>query len=170
MSAAVFNSARQRLQGNDHDNPIEWRAHGAYLFHGLGDPVQIRKAGQEGISFLTQPEDTAKARRAVTAAEEPTLGWRPAVGLAIPHRTHWLIDRKLGEGGYGEIWLARHAKTKEPWVFKFCFHADRVRGLKREVSLFRLLKEELGDRDDIVRILDWQFDEPPACKVGAIED
>ena len=46
-------------------------------------------------------------------------------------------------------------------MFKFCFQADRLRALRREVTLFRLLKEALGNRDDIARVLDWQFDESP---------
>ncbi len=46
-------------------------------------------------------------------------------------------------------------------MFKFCFQANRLRSLRREVTLFRLLKEALGNRDDIARVLDWQFDEAP---------
>src|SRR2546422_1423392 len=37
-------------------------------------------------------------------------------------------------------------RSKERRVFKFCFQAERVRALKREVTLFRLLKERIGDR------------------------
>jgi len=66
----------------------------------------------------------------------------------------------LGEGGFGEVWLGRHEKLKERRVFKFCFHADRVRSLKREVTLFRLLKER-GNHPNIVGIQDVFFDEPP---------
>lgn len=97
----------------------------------------------------------------VTPGEEETLGWRPAVGLAVPGRDHWRLQRKLGEGGFGEVWLALHDTTREKRVFKFCFELERVRGLKREVVLFRLLKEALGARDDIARVLDWQFERPP---------
>ena len=71
------------------------------------------------------------------------------------------MSSSLGEGGYGEVWLALHEKTKAKRVFKFCYEPDRVRGLKREVVLFRLLKESLGHRDDIAQIVDWQFSEPP---------
>jgi serine/threonine-protein kinase len=71
------------------------------------------------------------------------------------------MESKLGEGGFGEVWLARHAKTGEQRVFKFCFEAEHLRSLRREVTLFRLLKEELGERHDIARVLDWSFDEPP---------
>ncbi|MCG8461581.1 MAG: tetratricopeptide repeat-containing serine/threonine-protein kinase, partial [Holophagales bacterium] len=33
--------------------------------------------------------------------------------------------------------------------------------LKREITLFRLLEKTLGERRDITRILDWDFDRPP---------
>src|SRR5439155_924024 len=83
---------------------------------------------------------------------------RPAIGLALPSSPHWVVEKKLGEGGFGEVWLARHIKSKAERVFKFCFDAERLRALKREVVLFRLLKEALGDRRDIARVIDWQFD------------
>ena len=46
-------------------------------------------------------------------------------------------------------------------MFKFCFRADRVRSLKREMTLFRLLKERIGDHPNIVALRDVYFDEPP---------
>ena len=70
------------------------------------------------------------------------------------------FSTSLGEGGFGEVWLAGHP-SGERRVFKFCFDASRLRGLKREATLFQLLKDELGDRDDIAKVLDWNFDEPP---------
>ncbi len=161
MSAWVFDSARQRLTSADLGAEVAWRAHGPYEFKGLDTPVEICETGVEGVSPLAAPEGSDKAHRAVTPAEEETLGWRPAVGLEIPHRHQWHLEERLGEGGFGEVWLAVHEKTGAKRVFKFCFQADRVRGLKREVVLFRLLKESLGNRDDIAQILEWEFDKPP---------
>jgi WD40 repeat protein len=97
----------------------------------------------------------------VEAAEgEAVLGWRPAVGTVVPH-TKWLLEQKLGEGGFGEVWLGRHQTMKERRVFKFCFRADRVRSLKREMTLFRLIKERIGDHPNIVSLREVYFDEPP---------
>jgi len=51
-------------------------------------------------------------------------------------QTKWVLEQKLGEGGFGEVWLGQHQVMKERRVFKFCFRADRVRSLKREMTLF----------------------------------
>ena len=34
-------------------------------------------------------------------------------------------------------------------------------GLKREVTVARLLRETLGERDDFIRVLDWDFEQAP---------
>ncbi len=161
MSSAVFNNVRQRLRGEELGEQIAWRAHGAYELKGFADPMDICEAGIEGVAPLEPPASSEKAHRAVTPTEEDTLGWRPAVGLHVPRRDHWVLEQQLGEGGFGEVWLALHVKTKAKRVFKFCFEPERVRGLKREVVLFRLLKESLGRRDDIAQIIDWEFERPP---------
>jgi len=109
---------------------------------------------------LSAPKTTEKAQRYVTAESEPVLGWRPAIGQEVPN-TQWVLEEKLGEGGFGEVWLGRHQTMKERRVFKFCFRADRVRSLKREMTLFRLIKERIGDHPNIVRLLEVYFDEPP---------
>lgn len=161
LSAEVFNSARQRLRTVDSAGPVAWRAHGDYQFKGQDDPVGVGEVGVEGSAPLTAPEGSEKARRAVAPTEEDTLGWRPAVGQIIPGRPHWVLEEQLGTGGFGEVWLASNVNSQDKHVFKFCFQPDRVRGLKREVVLFRLLKERLDERDDIARVLDWEFAKPP---------
>lgn len=161
MSSVVFNSARQRLSAKEFGTEVAWRAHGPYLFKGIDEPIEIGEAGIEGISPLEAPPDSEKARSATRLGDEITLNWRPANGIELPSRPNWVLEKSLGEGGFAEIWLARHKKSKERRVFKFCFEADRLRGLKREVTVFRLIKETLGNRDDICKLLDWNFDEAP---------
>jgi serine/threonine protein kinase len=79
----------------------------------------------------------------------------------IPGRRHWRLQRRLGEGGHGEVWLGEHAKTHEQHVFKFARDAAALTALKREATLFRLFRESLGERDDLSPVLDWNFDEHP---------
>lgn len=163
MSREVFDNARQVLKGEDIKGvgQLEWLNHGPYLLKGVDEPVEIcevREAGQEHAPG--PPTSSEKARPHVGAHEEPVLGWRPAVGQVVPN-TRWALERKLGEGGFGEVWLGRNLTTKQARVFKFCFQAERVRFLKRELTLFRLLKERVGDHPNIVAIHDVYLEQPP---------
>jgi hypothetical protein len=141
LTRAVFDNARQVLKGEDIEGvgQLEWLNHGPYLLKGLDEPVEVcevREAGQEQAPG--PPTTSEKAQRQVRPDEEPVLGWRPAVGQMVPN-TKWILEKKLGEGGFGEVWLGRQQTTKELRVFKFCFQGERVRFLKRELTLFRVL-------------------------------
>ena len=140
---------------------MRWVAHGPYLFKGRDEPIEVFEVGAKGIAPLRPPPDGEKIRRAIPAGEEELYGWRPGVGLAIPQRGDWVLERKIGEGGFGEVWLAKQGKTGVRRVFKFCFDAQRLRSFKRELILFRLMREALGDRPDIAQIRDIQLKRPP---------
>ncbi len=166
LTRAAFDNARQFIQKHPQLEgasapELRWLAHGRYLFKGREEPMEVFEVGATGTAPLRQPPDSEKAKRSVSAEEEATLGWRPALGLEVIGRPEWILEQRLGEGGFGEVWLARQTRTKEPRVFKFCFDADRVRSLKRELTLFRLLREGLGEREDIVRLFDVRLDQFP---------
>ena len=128
----------------------------------------------------------AKLRKALGANEEarivtvPRVGYRfvgPIVRIAVgrrmlnrlefkagesvPNRPHFLLEAQIGATQGSEVWRARHQKTKELRVFKFSADGERLNALKREATLYRLLRESLGERLDIVTILDWNFSTPP---------
>src|SRR5215831_17350892 len=161
LTRVVFDSARQALKGEEllGLNEVQWLDHGPYVLKGIEEPVDICEVGEVGMGVLKAPADSDKAQRRAQAGEEPVLGWRPAVRQMVPN-TRWCVEQKLGEGGFGEVWLGRHQTMKERRVFKFCFRADRVRFLKREMTLFRLIKERVGEHPNIVRLLEVYFDEP----------
>jgi WD40 repeat protein/serine/threonine protein kinase/class 3 adenylate cyclase len=162
LTRAVFDSARQALKGEElHGlNVLQWLDHGPYVLKGIEEPVDICEVGELGVGVLKAPANSEKAQRKVSADEESVLGWRPAVSQAIPN-TRWVLEKKLGEGGFGEVWLGRNSTTKQWRVFKFCFQAERVRFLKREMTLFRVLKDRVGDQPNIVRLNDVYLDQPP---------
>lgn len=167
LTRAAFDLARQGAASErfdfdgDVDGSLRWLAHGPYRLKGVDEPVEIFEVGVTGFAPLLVPKSTAKAKRAVSTDDELTLGWRPAPGLEVPRRPGWIVVERLGEGGFGEVWLGKHAKTGEKRVFKFCYQIERLRSLQREVTLFRLLKESLGARDDIARIVEWNFEKAP---------
>ncbi|MGA9421650.1 MAG: winged helix-turn-helix domain-containing protein, partial [Rhodanobacteraceae bacterium] len=86
---------------------------------------------------------------------------QPRIGDALPARPNWHFLRELDGGGFGSVWLVEHAKTHERRVFKFARDGAGLHALKREITLFRLLRDSLGERAAVVRILDWNVDEPP---------
>lgn len=167
LTEAAFDSARQYVRrhptvdGEAHPPDLVWLAHGRYVFKGREEPMQVFEVGAVGLAPLIAPADSEKARRADSLEELQMRGWRPSVGKEIPRRTGWRIERQLGEGGFGEVWLARHARTHQPRVFKFCFDADRLRSFKRELTLFRLIREVLGEREDIAPLLEVELESPP---------
>ncbi len=136
----------------------------------------------------------AKLRRALGEAESdrittlPRVGYRLAgpierhvvgrkrvtalqlrSGQSVPGREHFRLEAQLNPSRHSEVWLARHAKTREARVYKFSPDGEHLALLKREATVSRVLREALGARDDIARILDWNFETPPfflECEYG----
>lgn len=97
-------------------------------------------------------------RRAVEHIPEAS---RLSVGDPVPRRPNWRLEEALARSGDGEVWRVRHIKTGEARVFKFSLDGRRLTGLKREVTIGRLLEQSLGPRSDLVRVIDWGFEQAP---------
>ncbi|WP_292999206.1 winged helix-turn-helix domain-containing protein [Nevskia sp.] len=102
----------------------------------------------------------------------PTLNLKP--GDLVPGRSGWQLVKRLGSAG--DSWLAQHRKLPSRRVFKFTNDARALVALKREMTIFRLLKQSLGDNRDYVELIDWNFDEPPwfleaeYCEGGSLQE
>src|SRR5215472_9865452 len=101
----------------------------------------------------------APAQSRYVTAPAAELSLKP--GDPAPGREQWRLLRRLAVSAANEIWLAEHPKTQELRVFKFAGDGIRLKGLKREATLARFLRESLGERQDFVRVLEWNFDVPP---------
>jgi len=84
-----------------------------------------------------------------------------APGDSVPGRKAWELDRALGDTGADDVWLARQAKTGERRVFKFADAPDRLRALKREAALSRLVSAGLGKATPLPALHEWNFDAAP---------
>ncbi|MBJ7499414.1 MAG: winged helix-turn-helix domain-containing protein [Sphingopyxis sp.] len=82
-------------------------------------------------------------------------------GDTVPGRKQWQLVEPLGDSGAEDVWLARHDKTGEERVFKFADAPDRLRGLKREAALTRLLFAGLGKAAPLPPLLEWNFEASP---------
>jgi serine/threonine protein kinase/Tfp pilus assembly protein PilF len=154
LTSPACHLARRGGRAVEGGEALVWHSHGSYALPGGPEPIEVFEVRRQGRAPLAAPRGGGREASLLP-------GWRPAPGVAMPHRPHYRIERRLGEGGFGEAWLVRHQTTGERRVFKFCFEALRLRSLRREITLFRLLKEELGDREDIARVLDWNLEEAP---------
>jgi DNA-binding winged helix-turn-helix (wHTH) protein/tetratricopeptide (TPR) repeat protein len=96
---------------------------------------------------------------AAVSAPLPAFDFKP--GDHPPQRPQWRLVERLGAGGHGEAWLARHDKTGDRRVFKFALDAGALRSLKREITLYRVLHDALEERAAVVPILEWNLEEPP---------
>ncbi len=90
-------------------------------------------------------------------------GTRPvfAAGEAVPGLSSWLLERKLGGGGFGEVWLARHAWDAEqkPRAVKFCTDpAARHRLVTHEKNVVLRVMKYAGKHPNIIPLLDCNLD------------
>lgn len=85
----------------------------------------------------------------------------PASGQIVPLRPNWRMVEALDADSRGMVWLAEHEKTRDRRVFKFASDGEMLTTLKREITLYRLLRDSLGPAAPVVQILDWNLDEPP---------
>jgi non-specific serine/threonine protein kinase len=132
--------------------------------HVLANAVsKLRTAlGEQGAARLaTVPRVGYKLAGPVQrlAARSPDVVLQ--AGQPVPGREGYVLERPLGQGGNSDVWLARHAKLGQAHVFKFAADGPRLSALKREYTLCRVLAQELGPRDDFVRLIDTNFSAAP---------
>lgn len=127
--------------------------------------AKLRKAlGAAGARIANVPRIGYRLRGPVeraVAGRHATVPFRLAAGQRVPGRGHFRLHECLDPAAGGAVWLVRHDKTGERCVYKFATTDERLAALKREVTIHRVLRESLGERDDFVRLLDWNFDTPP---------
>lgn len=126
---------------------------------------KLRKVlGSDEDAIATVPRIGYRLAVPVHTKAVPPPEWSElhlAAGAMVPGRDQWRLTRRLDRSPSSEVWLAEHPKTREVRVFKFANDPVRLRSLKREVTLARLLRESLGERPDFVRLLEWNFDTQP---------
>nr|WP_241696133.1 tetratricopeptide repeat protein [Solimonas terrae] len=95
----------------------------------------------------------------LAAEAPPRLALAP--GDHPPLRPTWSLVERIGGGGSGEVWRVCQDRTGEQRVFKFAVDGAALRGLKREVTLYRVLHDSLGDHAHLLKVLDWNLERAP---------
>jgi eukaryotic-like serine/threonine-protein kinase len=79
----------------------------------------------------------------------------------VSRREDFALVSRLGQSSNHEVWLARQVKTGELRVYKFSADGEGLAALKREATFARVLRKSLGERKDLVQLLDWNFAAAP---------
>lgn len=167
MSEAVFEYARRyvkrhpRIKGAGEFPELRWEAHGEFRFKGFDHPLPLYEVGHPEIAPFDRPEEGPKAQRTEETPAPTLTGWRPGAHLPIPGRKNWILRDKLGEGGFGESWLAQHRSNDEARAFKFCFDARSLEVLEREQEFVHRTHALLRECRHICRIHDSQLEKYP---------
>ncbi len=83
VSAAVANSARQRIDTELFRVPIRWQAHGSYLLKGFDEPLEIREVGLDGIAPFVAPTASDKAAPVAPQTSQPRRSLLPIAIVSL---------------------------------------------------------------------------------------
>jgi DNA-binding winged helix-turn-helix (wHTH) protein/serine/threonine protein kinase len=126
---------------------------------------KLRKAigDSQGSIIVTVPRIGYRFAAAVSITPSATQPPMLAIesGQSLAGRPHWHYVERIGRSPHAEVWRIAHDKTRDTRILKLAADANRLRTLKREVAVARLLRDTLGERADFVPMLDWNFSEAP---------
>lgn len=78
-----------------------------------------------------------------------------------PGRSEWKLERFLGMGGFGEVWVARNPHFPLRRAFKFFTAAGSMDWLRREADALFHIKDKLDDHPNVIEYLDIATDATP---------
>ena len=115
------------------------------VVHGYGYRLTAAVQLQPAIGpVLAHPEEALRLRE----------------GDPVPHRPGWRLQRRLGAGSSGVIFLAV-SQDGEAHAFKFADGEAGLHAIKREIALTRYIHAVKADLPRVARVLDWNLRKPP---------
>jgi serine/threonine protein kinase len=80
-------------------------------------------------------------------------------GAPVPGLSSWLLERQLGAGGFGEVWLARHEWKPDRRAVKFFTHPEvRHRLVTHEKKVLVRVMRFAGGHPNIVPLIECNLD------------
>jgi DNA-binding winged helix-turn-helix (wHTH) protein len=131
---------------------------------GPDNGARIVTVARQGYRFDGPVERVATGRRMISRLEL-------AEGAPVPGRDNFVLVEQLGQSHQNETWRAFQPRSGQTRIYKFAVDGERLAALKREATVYRLLHEGLGERADLARVLDWNFETPPyflECEDGGL--
>ena len=98
----------------------------------------------------------------IEGRDDPGTRLQLEAGQSLPNLPHWILEERLQTRPANELWRIRHAQSQQHRVVKLALDERAQRALKREVTLNKVLRAELGEDAPLVPLLEWQFESSPA--------
>ena len=127
----------------------------------VAEPTTGVSVGTPGLKSDARPDTRAqdsadRARMAVDPIREADpirLNLEP--GSPVPGLSSWVLERQLGLGGFGEVWLSRHEWKRERRAVKFFTHPEaRYRLVTHEKKVLVRVMKYAGGHPNIVPLTD----------------
>ena len=162
LTPLAFETARQVIRKEDFGKmaPPSWLAHGPYSLTHLQLQTELHEIGETGASCLTPPKDSEAAHPLATAEDPLVWGWRPGPGASVPG-TRCVLESRLADSRFGEVWAGVDTMVKEKKMFKFCFRKDWAHALKEAEPAFQLVKKKLSQARNVLAIQATSLDQAP---------
>lgn len=118
-------------------------------------------SGLDDVGPDTRAQDSADRMRlapgAIQVVEPIRLNFEP--GDPVPGLSSWLLEKQLGLGGFGEVWLARHEWKPERRAVKFFTHPEaRYRLVTHEKKVLVRVMKYAGGHPNIVPLVECNLD------------
>jgi serine/threonine protein kinase len=113
----------------------------------------------QGARFLTTHGRLRSSYlRSQPLLEQLLSGLQPRFKSGDKVGPNWTLDRYLGHGAFGVVWMARNPHFPEPRAYKFFLHDAANEWLLREQKRLYYIRQKLSNEPHIVSFLDVAVD------------
>ncbi|MEZ6139402.1 MAG: serine/threonine-protein kinase [Zavarzinella sp.] len=147
------------LQLELRDEPEEVRTQVISMVQEMQKTVRTQFARAEDPTGATRPLNWCLNAEDEILTTLPVYATMFKPGDSPEGAPNWILEKQLGKGGMGEVWLARGKRmTNTCRAFKFCLNPSLLPFLELEMSNIELVQNELADHPHIVKLYEVNFE------------